>query len=177
LIDIIYDLRKDPMPLSEPSRLPPGDRILLIVEDVGRYLLSTRNTWTGIILLLVGVFIVYPWLQTRDPDTHPLLLSRQAAASPVRNPGESAVYRSQDVPHGFPLTSGLNIRDPDTPAWAKGRNGDLRDIWRKAVEGVSDGTKRKRSALFTVLGKEEIVEHDLGEYLSSQGLPSSNRVC
>ena len=157
------------MPFFEPGELPPGDRILLKIEDVVRYLLSTRNTWTAVILLFVAVFIIYPWLQTRDPDTHPLLLFRQATPSSVRQPGESAVYRSQDVPHGFPLTSGLNVRDTDTPIWARGRNGDLRDVWRKAVKGESDGnesTKKETSAIFTVLGKEDILEHDLGEFVA-----------
>jgi hypothetical protein len=40
---------------------------------------------------------------TQDPDTHPLLLARQALASYVRQPGESAVFRSPETPHGCML--------------------------------------------------------------------------
>jgi hypothetical protein len=99
-----------------------------------------------------------------------MLLSRQAQASPVRQPGESAVFRSQAAPHGIPLNSGLGVKDPGDSKWARGRDGDLRDIWRKVVTGVQDkegNETGEHGRIMTVLGTENVVEHDIGEHCSS----------
>jgi hypothetical protein len=88
-----------------------------------------------------------------------MLLARQAVPSTVRNEGESAVYRSQAAPHGMPLNSGLNVKDTGVSKWSRGRDGDLRDIWRKVVEGGENGAKGR---LLTVLGSQKVNEHKLG---------------
>jgi len=124
------------------------------------------NIYTTIIATILFLFVIYPWVTWREPDTHPLLLARQAASSPVRQSGESAIYRSIEVPHGYPLRAGLGVKDPGTPKWSSGRNGDLRDIWRQAArgpvkdDGSPDGEKGK---FVTILGTQKAVKHDLDD--------------
>ncbi|KAK4072384.1 hypothetical protein Trihar35433_4448 [Trichoderma harzianum] len=130
---------------------------------------------TGLVTLLV-VLVTYRITSSREPDVHPLLLARQAGASTVRNEGESAVYRCLAAPHSMPLNSGLDVKDPGASRWARGRDGDLRDIWRKAATGNDEGKKGK---LLTVLGSENVIEHRLeditrqinliGHYIAEQG--------
>lgn len=126
--------------------------------------LAEWNAYTTVIVVLIVTILVYPAFFSAEPDIHPLLLARQSAGSRVRNPGKSATYRALDAPHGYPLRSGLNVKDPDQPRWQQGRDGDLRDIWRKAVNGVIDkegeatGEKGKISV---VLGKQEVIEYEL----------------
>lgn len=69
-------------------------------------LLAGWNTYTT--ALLVGVIGFVGWViyDTQDSDTHPLLLARQAQASYVRQPGESAIYRSPEHPHGCKMVVG-----------------------------------------------------------------------
>lgn len=114
---------------------------------------------TGLVTLLVAL-ISYRIVAQRDPDVHPMLLARQAYPSSVRNQNESAIYRSLAAPHGMPLNGGLNVKDPGAKKWSRGRDGDLRDIWRKAATGGEDGAKGK---LLTVLGSEKVVEHKMGK--------------
>jgi hypothetical protein len=102
--------------------------------------LSAWNLYTTLIALVLFAFVAYPLIFWAEPDTHPLLLARQAAASPVRQPRESAVYRSTEVPHGYALKTGLSVREPGAPKWTAGRDGDLRDIWREAVNSSSKAT-------------------------------------
>jgi hypothetical protein len=90
---------------------------------------DSTSTLLAVLLLLV---LFSPLFFTVEPDVHPFLLARQAAASLVRQPGESAVYRSLETPHGYPLRSGLGVKDDGAPRWAPGRDGDLRDVWREA---------------------------------------------
>jgi len=132
---------------------------------------------TGLVGLLIGV-VSYRIATSRDPDAHPMLLARQAQASPVRQEGESPVYRSHNAPHGISLNTGLNVRDPGTSKWARGRDGDLRDVWRRAATGVPEGegaTAGAKGRILTVHGTEQIVEHKLGELICLSGLqgPSS----
>ncbi|KAI1812338.1 hypothetical protein GGS20DRAFT_587630 [Poronia punctata] len=134
---------------------------------------------TGIVTLLV-VLITYSVINRVEPDIHPMLLARQGNGSPVRQEGESPIYRANSAPHSMPLNSGLNVKEPGASKWAQGRDGDLRDIWRKAVAGTSedDGPKGK-GRILTVLGTEKVVEHKLdgitrqinliGQHISSQG--------
>lgn len=122
------------------------------------------NVYTTLLATALFIFLAYPWLTWRDPDTHPLLLARQASASPVRQPGESSVYRSLESPHGYPLRAGLGVKDPGAPKWSSGRNGDLRDIWRQAVRGATkdDGTPSgQKGTLYTILGQDKVNEHSL----------------
>ena len=120
---------------------------------------------TLICVVLVAI-LVYPVVFGKEPDFHPLLLARQSAPSAVRQNGESSAFRSLDSPHGYPLRSGLNVKDPEAPKWTSGRDGDLRDIWKQAIAGPNDGDGKptgQQGKIFTVLGKEEVLEHDLGD--------------
>ena len=127
---------------------------------------SSWNIWSTILTLALIAFLVYPLLTGQDPDTHPFLLARQAQIAPIRQQGESAVYRAIDIPHGYPLRAGLGVKDPGAPKWSAGRPGDLRDVWRTAVrgpvneEGNPTGQKGK---IVTVLGREKVIEHGFDE--------------
>jgi len=116
--------------------------------------LSAWNLYTTLIALVLFAFVAYPLVFWAEPDTHPLLLARQAAASPVRQPRESAVYRSTEVPHGYALKTGLSVREPGAPKWTAGRDGDLRDIWREAANSST------KSTISSIHGKDPISEHD-----------------
>ena len=140
------------------------------------------NLWSTLLTLLTLIAFLYPLFSSHEPDTHPLLLSRQANVAAVRQPGESAVYRALEVPHGYPLKSGLNVKAKGASKWSAGRDGDIRDIWRLVVngpqspEGESTGPPGK---ILTVFGKEDIENHDLrflsrqvnilGQYFKQQG--------
>ena len=136
------------------------------LEKADAFLMDLFAGWNGLTTVLATVillYIAYPFLTGRDPDTHPLLLARQATASPVRKQGESAIFRSLETPYGYPLKTGLNVKDPGAPKWSSGRNGDIRDIWRQAVQGPlnDDGTlSGKKGSLMTVLGREQILQSD-----------------
>lgn len=122
------------------------------------------NIWTTFLLFAAFFTLIYPLIDPSEPDTHPLLLSRQASIAPVRYPGESAVYRAVEVPHGFPLKSGLNVKAKGSSRWSAGKDGDIRDIWRRAIEGPTseDGQSSGPSGeILTVYGKEEFEKHDL----------------
>lgn len=140
------------------------DTLLVKADNILNDIFAGWSLSTTLIATLFFVLLAYPWLTWKDPDTHPFLLARQATASPVRQPGESAVYRSIEVPYGYPLRSGLNVKDPGAPKWSSGRNGDLRDIWTQAVRGPlkDDGSSAgPKGKLLTVLGREKIVERSL----------------
>lgn len=117
---------------------------------------------TGLVTLLIAV-VSYRVVTSREPDIHPMLLARQAVPSPVRNEGESPVYRCQAAPHGMPLNSGLNVKEPGASKWLQGRDGDLRDVWKKVIAGSADGGKGK---LLTVMGSHHVTEHKLGRWYS-----------
>lgn len=114
---------------------------------------------TGLATLFV-LLVSYRAFSARDPDVHPMLLARQAVPSPVRQEGESAIYRSQLSPHGMPLRSGLNVRDAGVSKWSPGRDGDLRDVWRRTALGDESGAKGR---ILTVLGSQNMIEHKLGK--------------
>jgi hypothetical protein len=138
-----------------------GDGLLVKLDSVLSDIFAGWSLSTTVIATLFFLFLAYPLLTWKDPDTHPFLLARQATASPVRQLGESAVYRSVEVLYGYPLRSGLNVKDPGAPKWSSGRNGDLRDIWIQATRGPTkdDGSSAgPRSKFLTVLGREKIVE-------------------
>lgn len=127
---------------------------------------------TGLVTLLLAL-VSYRVIATREPDVHPMLLARQATPSSVRNEGESPVYRSQAAPHGMPLNAGLNVKDSGASKWSRGRNGDLRDVWRKAATGGEEGATGR---LLTVLGSQNVVDHKLGTRSASSvgGLDIAN---
>ncbi|KAH0343861.1 acetyl-CoA synthetase-like protein, partial [Aureobasidium melanogenum] len=121
--------------------------------------LSAWNIYTTLIALALFTFVAYPLIFWAEPDTHPLLLARQAAASPVRQPRESAVYRSTEVPHGYGLKTGLSVRAPGAPKWTAGKDGDLRDIWREAVNSSASPAAK----IMSVHGGNSIAECDLSK--------------
>lgn len=140
------------------------------------------NFLTLIILTVLLIILVYPLITAVNPDTHPLLLSRQANVSLVRQPGESAIHRALETPHGYPLKSGLSVRDANTPNYAEGKDGDLRSIWRQAIRGEIDNSGNptgKTGQIVTVRGTEKATEHDLanvskeinaiGQYVHQKG--------
>lgn len=121
------------------------------------------NGWSTAITTTLVMFLSYQIFSRTDPDTHPLLLARQAQPSPVRQPGESSVYRSHSAPHGMPLNAGLNVKDPGASKWSRGRDGDIRDVWRQAVKGTSEeGKPVGKGKIMTVLGADKVIEHNLG---------------
>lgn len=115
------------------------------------------SIYSTILTVVLGVYLVYPLFTSTDPDIHPYLLARQAVPAPIRQPGESAVYRSSEAPHHYPLRSGLNIKDPGASKWTSGRDGDLRDIWREAVSNEGAGT------VASVKGRDQPVTQKLAE--------------
>jgi hypothetical protein len=139
------------------------------LESLDAKISSVLAEWsltTTLLALTIVAFLLYPIIYPDEPDTHPLLLARQATASPVRQKGESAVYRSPEVPHGYPLKTGLNVKDASAPRWAAGKDGDIRDIWREVQRGGStgpDGNEIPKGMIMSVYGKERPVEHDIDE--------------
>jgi len=137
------------------------------IEQLDAQLSTLLADWgilTTLLALLIFGFVAYPIIYPDEPDTHPLLLARQATASFIRNKNESATYRSPEVPHGYPLKTGLNVKEAGAPKWASGKDGDLRDVWREVQRGGSagdDGKEAPKGLIITVLGREEIVEHDI----------------
>ena len=128
--------------------------------------LAGWDIYSTLIVTTLCLILVYPLFFSKDPDTHPLLLARQANISPVRQIGESAVYRALEIPYGYPLRTGLNVRDPSAPKWSAGRDGDLRDIWRQAVRGPvrDDGSPTGDLAkVMIVLGREKVIGYNLDE--------------
>lgn len=142
------------------------DNMMLKIDETVTSLLGQWDIYSTCITIAILIFFLYQALTGRDPDIHPLLLERQAQSSPVRNPGESAIFRSYSTPHGMELNSGLNVKDPGESKWARGRDGDLRDVWKRIVNGHVDSTGKAVSGkgrIMTVLGPGKVIEHDLGK--------------
>lgn len=127
-------------------------------------LLGQWNVYSTGLVTIVVILVTVQLVSAREPDIHPMLLARQSAPSTVRQEGESAVYRSQAAPHGMPLNSGLNVKDPGASKWSRGRDGDLRDVWRRAATGGENGAKGR---VLTVWGSQRVVEHKLGRLTCS----------
>ena len=122
-------------------------------------LLADWNVYSTALATALVAYAGYNVFFAKDPDAHPYMLARQAIEAQIRQPGESATFRAPDVPHGYSLKTGLNVRDAGTPKWTAGRNGDLRDVWRAAVRGTvnDDGTPSgKQGKIYTVLGKKAV---------------------
>ena len=157
--------------------------ILQSIDDQLDQLFTGWNIYSTLLAVVILVYLFSPLFLGTEPDTHPFLLHRQATPSPVRQPGESAVYRSIEVPHGYPLRTGLNVKDEGAPKWAAGRDGDLRDIWREASKSRGSPAEGKKAQIISVKGKDEPLYHDfeslskeiniIGQHLQSKG---GNRV-
>ena len=134
-------------------------------------ILADWNIYTTLIALVLALYLVSPLFLYTEPDVHPLLLARQSSASYVRQPKESAIFRSLETPHSYPLKSGLNVKDPGQPKWTAGKNGDLRDVWRRALSGPVDAdgkpTGVEAGKVITTYGKEEAIEYSFAK-LSSE---------
>lgn len=131
------------------------------------------NAYSSALVTLLLMIVSYQIFTRQDPDTHPMLLARQAQGSPVRQEGESPVFRSHAAPHGMPLNSGLNVKDAGASKWARGRDGDLRDVWRRAINGAPEGEgPAGKGRILTVLGREKVLEHSLG-----MDRPSPRKLC
>lgn len=142
------------------------DNAMLKMDEMLSSLLGDWDIYTTAIAAGLVAFFAYQVFTRRDPDTHPMLLERQAQPSPVRHEGQSAVYRSPSSPYGMELNSGLNVRDPGTSKWMRGRDGDLRDVWRKIANGATDSDGKstgEKGRIMTVLGSEKVIEHNLGK--------------
>lgn len=125
-------------------------------------LTSSWNIYTTVLCLVIAGYVIYPLIFSIEADTHYFLLARQSSASRIRQAGETSIYRSPEIPHGYPLKSGLGVKDAGAPRWSMGRDGDLRDVWRRAVAGqtVEEGKpKIPPGKVFTLLGKEEVIEN------------------
>ena len=121
------------------------------------------DIYTVVLGVILVTYLIYPLFFAQDPDTHPLLLARQATASYIRQPGESPVYRALDSPHGSPLRSGLNVKDPEAPKWASGLDGDLRDVWKQALKGRAEGDAEPLR-IISVMG-QQTTEHKLKDLM------------
>ena len=140
--------------------------------------IESWNIYTTALIIAIVSYLVYVVVTSRDPDTHPMILLRQSSASLVRQPGESAIYRSPDTPHGFPLRTGLKVKPVGAPPYSGALDGDLRDIWRRVTGDVatehttrpaagsaptataSDNVEQK---IFSVMGREEIINHKISD--------------
>ena len=116
-------------------------------------ILAGWNHYTTVLVLGLVFYALFLLFTYTEPDVHPFLLGRQASASMVRLPGESAVYRSLETPQGYPLRSGLNVKDENAPKWTAGRDGDLRDVWRQALKPLKNGKDGETLSITSVLGK------------------------
>lgn len=123
-------------------------------------LIGQWNSYSTAIVTVMVAAITYAIMNRVDSDIHPMLLARQAQGSPVRNEGESPVYRGNSAPHGMPLNSGLNVKPPGAPKWSQGRDGDLRDVWRRVISGApAEEGRSGKGRILTVHGRENVIEH------------------
>ncbi|KAL8357242.1 hypothetical protein RB598_002196 [Gaeumannomyces tritici] len=141
------------------------DSIMWHIDEGLTGLVGQWNSYTTTFVTLLLGILTYSLFTRADPDTHPMLLARQAQPAPVRQEGESAVYRSHASPHGMPLNTGLNVKDPGASKWSRGRDGDVRDVWRQAVAGTpeTEGQIKGKGRLLTVHGSEKVIEHNLDD--------------
>ncbi|TKA73796.1 hypothetical protein B0A55_05533 [Friedmanniomyces simplex] len=146
------------------------------LQRLDAYLATLLSDWglaTTVIAVALVALVAYPIIYPDEPDTHPLLLARQSSAAPVRNKYESAAYRSPETPYGTNLKSGLNVKDAGAPRWAGGKDGDLRDVWREVQRGgqqSEDGKEVPHGLIMTVLGRDEVVEHDVSDASKEIGI-------
>lgn len=88
------------------------------------------ETIGALLLVVLGIVVIWPYIFPSLPDASLPFLHSQANISPVRQRGETAVYRSKSTSHGRPLLNGLSVRTEG----AKPRPGTLADIWELAQD-------------------------------------------
>lgn len=150
-----------------------GDNLLLKLDQTVTGIVAEWDLYSTVILGSIVALFAYTVITARDPDQHPMLLARQSQASPVRLEGESAIFRSHSAPHGIPLNSGLQVRDAGDAKWTRGRDGDLRDVWRKVIGGAQDSggnSTGEIGTISTVLGSSQVQVHELGKITSQTEL-------
>jgi hypothetical protein len=66
--------------------------------------------------------------------------------------------------HADPLRTGLAVKPPGAPMYSAGKDGDLRDIWRRATGEIPlerGATSSGTANIMTVYGKEGVSEHKI----------------
>lgn len=135
------------------------DNLMLSLDESLSAPLAQWNSYTTALAGLLAAGVTYSIVASVEPDTHPLRLARQSLPNHVRQEGESAFYRTSDL-GGLDLRTGLDVKKKGESKWARGRNGDLRDVWRSFVEGGENGARGK---LLTVHGAKNVAEHKIGK--------------
>jgi hypothetical protein len=138
------------------------DNIMLQFDQGLTGLFGQWNMYSTALATLLAVVFTFGVVTSRDPDIHPMALARQAWASNVRQEGESALYRSAILRDGE-LHTGLDVKEPGASKWSRGKDGDLRDVWRRVVAG-KDGEGKGMGRILTVFGVENVVEHRIGTF-------------
>ncbi|KAF8460641.1 hypothetical protein BDZ91DRAFT_798724 [Kalaharituber pfeilii] len=126
------------------------------------------DVWSYTLIAVILSLLILPVCLSKDPDYHPLALQHQSHPSNVRQPKESAVYRSQETSHGLPLKTGLSL--PGEKSW-QFRDGDLRDIWNLYVEKGKGIVQSVKGFEVTNVEVAKITRwiHIIGSHLSSAG--------
>ncbi|KAK8066437.1 hypothetical protein PG997_013184 [Apiospora hydei] len=133
-----------------------GDMLGQLDQAISSLIGQWNGYSTAIVTAMVAI-ITYAIMTRVESDIHPMLLARQAQGSPVRNEGESPVYRGNSAPHGMPLNSGLNVKPAGAPKWSQGRDGDLRDVWRRVTSGApAEEGRSGKGRILTVHGRENV---------------------
>lgn len=83
---------------------------------------------TVLLTIVIAILIGYIKLNKTEPDVHPLLLSNQSNATPIRVEGESTIHRSRSVP----LTSTLERQPSD-------KIKTLHDVWQAGLAANPTG--------------------------------------
>ena len=135
------------------------DNLMLSLDESLTSPLAQWNSYTTALAGLLAAGVTYSIVTSVEPETHPLRLARQSLPNHVRQEGESAFYRSAEL-SGLELRTGLGVKRKGESKWARGRDGDLRDVWRAFVEGPDEGV---RGRLLTVLGAKNVAEHKIGK--------------
>jgi acyl-CoA synthetase (AMP-forming)/AMP-acid ligase II len=58
------------------------------------------------------------------------------------------------------------VKPPGAPAYTAGKDGDLRDIWRRVTGEIpldKNASARRSGKILTIFGKEDITEHSIGD--------------
>ncbi|KAK8038075.1 hypothetical protein PG994_014842 [Apiospora phragmitis] len=156
-----------------------GDMLGQLDQGISSLIGQWNSYSTAIVTAMVAI-ITYSIMTRVESDIHPMLLARQAQGSPVRNEGESPVYRGNSAPHGMPLNNGLNVKPAGAPKWSHGRDGDLRDVWRRVISGApAEEGRSGKGRILTVHGRQNVIEHKpaeitrainlIGQHISAQG--------
>ncbi|OUM54523.1 hypothetical protein BVG19_g3928 [[Candida] boidinii] len=100
---------------------------------------------TILIASLVLIYLSLPYLKNNLTDVDILALLNQSSTSHTRKLGETTIYRSIDVPHGFPLTTGLRIRSGYNL-----RDGNLKDIWYNCIIDLKESNNNNNNNIKSV---------------------------